>query len=375
MVRSAAHHFDQAAKLNRILRRGFDGHGSWGSVSNAPTLPSTRVVTSNRKRKKQALAEGLTTKELELAELLEEILDAFRWMQILGYSNQYLLKKRIGLNPAEQKRVLEAATRAVDRDAKLHEWHERLARVKGEAEEDRIEDCVRSLSFCDEILVVDSGSTDRTRELAEAAGAQVVINAPFPGHREQKQWAVDRAAHDWVLCLDADERIMPDLRAAIETAADAGLSGAGYEMPRRNHYLGRIVRRGLFWPDRKIRLFDRRLAHWGGRNPHDRVETSDGSEPVRLDGGIEHLSYRDFRHHLRTIDSFTRISAEALWREGRRGGILDLALRPPAVFLKSLILKVGFVDGWRGFVIATMAGYYDWLKYWRLRRLKARPPE
>jgi len=239
-------------------------------------------------------------------------------------------------------------------------------------EADRIEDCVRSLSFCDEVVVVDSGSTDRTRELAEALGARVVLNAPFPGHREQKQFAVDLAQHDWVLCLDADERVMPDLAAAIAAARARGLTGAGYRMSRRNHYLGRIVKRGLFWPDRKIRLFDRRRAHWGGTNPHDRVELHDGAEPILLEGGIEHLSYRDFKHHLRTIDSFTAISAAALHREGRKRGVLDLLLRPPAVVLKSLVLKRGFMDGWRGFVIAAMAGYYDWLKYWRLLRLRRR---
>lgn len=237
-------------------------------------------------------------------------------------------------------------------------------------EADRIEDCVRSLSFCDEIVVVDSGSTDGTPELARALGARVVTNAPFPGHREQKQIAVDLAAHDWVLCLDADERIMPDLAESIEAARRSGLTGAGYIMSRRNHYLGRICRRGLFWPDRKIRLFDRRRARWGGTNPHDRVELADGAQPKPLAGGIEHLSYRDFRHHLRTIDSFTRISARAMRDEGRRGSILDLLLRPPAVFFKSLLLKRGFLDGWRGIVIAVMAAYYDALKYWRLYRLR-----
>lgn len=240
-------------------------------------------------------------------------------------------------------------------------------------EEDRVGDCVRSLRFCDEVIVLDSGSTDRTREIAEEAGARVSINRPFPGHREQKQLAVDMARNDWVLCLDADERVMPDLRAEIEDLRDAGFGNcAGYDMSRKNHYLGRIVRRGLFWPDRKLRLFDRRRGRWGGTNPHDRVELDPGAPRGRLEGGIEHLSYRDFRHHLDTIDSFTRISAEALYAEGRRASVIDLLGRPPAVALKSYVLKLGFVDGWRGCVIAAMAAYYDWLKYWRLLRLPRR---
>lgn len=235
-------------------------------------------------------------------------------------------------------------------------------------EEDRIEDCLRSLAFCQQIVVVDSGSTDRTRELARAHGAEVVVNEPFPGHREQKQWAVEHAAHDWVLCLDADERVTPELRARVTALQGGGLQGAAYEMPRRNHYLGRVVRRGMFWPDRKLRLFDRRCARWGGTNPHDRVEVVAGGEVTRLEEPIEHLSYRSFEHHLRTIDSFTAIAAAAMRAEGRRASWVDVLGRPPAAAFKSLVLKRGFVDGWRGLLIAAMAGYYVGLKYLRLRR-------
>ncbi len=233
-------------------------------------------------------------------------------------------------------------------------------------EADRIGDCVRSLAFCDEVVVVDSGSTDRTCEIARELGARVLHNAPFPGHKEQKQFAVEQAQHDWVFCLDADERATPELAARLQALLAAGLVGPGYEMPRKNHYLGRVVRGGLFWPDRKVRLFDRRVAWWGGINPHDHVELPTGTAPVRLDEPIEHLSYRDFRHHLRTIDSFTGIAARALASRGRRTNPFDLLVRPPAVFVKSLVLKCGFRDGWRGVVIAAMAAYTDWLKYWRL---------
>lgn len=233
-------------------------------------------------------------------------------------------------------------------------------------EVDRIADCVRSLAFCDEVVVVDSGSTDGTRELAAQLGARVVTNQPFPGHREQKQFATEQAQHDWVFCLDADERATPALQARVRELASAGLRGAAYEMPRQNHYLGRIVRAGLFWPDRKVRLFDRRQAKWGGTNPHDRVEVYQGGAIERLGEAIEHLSYRNFRHHLRTIDSFTAIAARALAAEGRRANAFDLLVRPPAVFVKSLVVKRGFLDGWRGLVIAAMAAYTDWKKYWRL---------
>lgn len=236
-------------------------------------------------------------------------------------------------------------------------------------EADRIADCVASLSFCDEILVIDSQSTDATRELAEAAGATVEINHPFPGHREQKQHAVDRAKHDWVLCLDADERVMDGLREAItELWRTGGPTVDAFEILRLNHYLGRITRHGMFGPEKKIRLFDRRRARWGGTNPHDRVEVAADARVARWKHAIEHLSYRDFAHHKKTIDSFTRIAAAAMHAEGRRANPFDLVVRPLAAFLKSLVIKVGFLDGWRGLVIAWMAGYYDALKYWRLWR-------
>ncbi len=240
-------------------------------------------------------------------------------------------------------------------------------------EADRIADCVRSLSFCDEVVVVDSGSTDGTREIAAGLGARVVLNAPFPGHKEQKQRAVELAAHDLVFCLDADERCTEALQARVKALSCDPRRADGYEMPRHNHYLGRVLRHGLFVPDRKLRLFDRRRGRWGGRNPHDRVEMAAGARVERLVEGIEHLSYRDFAHHRRTIDSFSRIAADALAAEGRRASVLDLLVRPPAVLVKGLVLKLGFLDGWRGFVVAAMAAYTDWRKYWRLwRRPRAR---
>ena len=237
-------------------------------------------------------------------------------------------------------------------------------------EADRIADCIRSLSFCDEVVVVDSGSTDGTPDLARELGARVITNAPFPGHKEQKQFVIEQARHDRVFCLDADERCTSALAARVQQLQRDGFEADGYVMPRHNHYLGRILRHGLHVPDRKLRLFDRRRGRWGGRNPHDHVQMQDGAKVVRLAEGLEHLSYRDFAHHCRTIDSFTRIAADAMAAEGRRATPLDLLIRPPAVVIKSLVLKLGFLDGWRGFAVAGMAAYADWKKYWRLMRIR-----
>lgn len=236
-------------------------------------------------------------------------------------------------------------------------------------EADRIADCVRSLACCDEVVVVDSGSTDGTRELAARLGARVVVNAPFPGFAAQRQFAVEQAKHDWVLCLDADERLDPALAAHLAALSAAGRLAGGYRVPRRSHYLGRVMRHGLFWPDRKLRLFDRRLGRVVANPPHDHVELVPGTPVHDLAEGIEHLNYRSFRHHLATIDSYSRQAAEAMRSAGRRANVFDLLVRPGAVLVKSLVLKLGLLDGWRGFVCAGLAAWHDWLKYWRLWRL------
>ena len=231
-------------------------------------------------------------------------------------------------------------------------------------EADRLGDCLDSLAFCDEILVVDSHSSDSTRELAAARGARVV-ERDWPGHVAQKEFAVRDAKHDWVLCLDADERVDPDLRSAIEAERARGFEGAaGYELSRVSRYLGRWIRHGTWYPDRKLRLFDRRRGGWGGRNPHDRVSVEG---PVkRLPGELLHDPYRHFEDHLRTIDSYTTIMARELHAEGRRARLVDVVLRPPWRFFVFYVLKRGFLDGWRGLLLAYLAAHYVRLKYAKL---------
>ena len=159
-------------------------------------------------------------------------------------------------------------------------------------EQDRLPDCLASLDFCDEIVVVDSHSTDGTREVAAVHGARV-IERDWPGHVAQKEFTVRAATHDWVLCVDADERVSPQLRAEILALRDAGFPGqAGWRFPRLSSYLGRWMRHGGWYPDRQLRLFDRRRGRWGGHDPHDRVELE--GEPGTLRGDLLHYPYRDF---------------------------------------------------------------------------------
>lgn len=230
-------------------------------------------------------------------------------------------------------------------------------------EEDRLGACLDSLGWCDEILVVDSHSRDGTRELARARGARV-IERDWPGHVEQKEFAVRAAAHDWVLCIDADERVSPELVREIEALRAGGFGAAGYELPRVSRYLGRWIRHGTWYPDWKLRLFDRRRGGWGGRNPHDRVSVDGAVE--RLRGELLHEPYRTFEDHLATIDRYTTITAEAMRAEGRRARLSDVVLRPPARFLVFYVLRRGFLDGWRGLLLAYLAAHYVRLKYAKL---------
>lgn len=246
-------------------------------------------------------------------------------------------------------------------------------------EADRIGPCLDSVSFCDEIVVLDSGSRDGTVALCRSKGARV-LETDWPGWIAQKNRAVDAARHDWILSLDADERVDPALRAAVEALRDArsGEEPEGpvaYEVTRLNRYLGRWIRHGGWYPEWRIRLFDRRHARWGGVDPHDRVEVRGRLGRLR-DGNLLHHSYRSLADHVRQMDRFTGVSAGEMLARGRRPGLWGLCVRPPFHAFRMYVLRRGFLDGWPGFVSATMFGWYVFLKYakaWELQREERRP--
>jgi glycosyltransferase involved in cell wall biosynthesis len=228
-------------------------------------------------------------------------------------------------------------------------------------EADRIEACVRSVDFCDEILVVDAHSTDRTRELAAALGARV-IERDWPGYRSQKQFAVDNARHPWVLCLDADERVSPELRAEILALRAAGLTtAAGWSIPRITDYFGRFLRHGNAYPDRLVRLFDRRRGGWRGEEIHENTRI-DG-RVRKLHGHLEHYSYRSLRDHQVRMQRYAELMAQALYERGRRCGLLPVLLNPHWRFVRGYLLRLGFLDGWRGLVFALVESGYVRRKY------------
>jgi len=228
-------------------------------------------------------------------------------------------------------------------------------------EADRIEGCLRSLEFCDELLVVDAHSSDDTRERARALGARV-IERDWPGYRSQKQFAVDSARHDWVLCLDADERLSGALRAEIEALRRRGFGdAAGYSVPRITDYFGRFLRHGNAYPDRLVRLFDRRRGGWTGEEIHENTRVR--GRVGRLRGHLEHFSYRSLSEQLARMQRYADLMAQARFERGRRCSLWPVLFNPQWRFVRGYLLRLGFLDGWRGLVFALVEAGYVRRKY------------
>ncbi|PPV06759.1 lipopolysaccharide core biosynthesis glycosyl transferase [Xanthomonas bromi] len=224
-------------------------------------------------------------------------------------------------------------------------------------EADRLRDCLTSLAFCDEIVVVDSGSTDATAAIAGEHGARVLQRA-FDGYRSQKAFCVAQASHDWVLCLDADERVSDDLRASIIAARDAGFANAaGYRFARLSDYFGRFLRHGNAYPDRVLRLFDRRRGGWRGKREIHEAASVDG--PVAtLAGDLIHYPYRSLMQQLAKTQRYAQMMAEHEHARGKRATWSKLVLAPAWRFWRGYLLRGGFRDGWHGLIYAYVRANY-----------------
>ena len=233
-------------------------------------------------------------------------------------------------------------------------------------EERNVARVIESLRCCDEILVLDSGSNDRTVEIARKLGARVE-EASWHGYAAQKNIAAELASHDWILSLDADESLSEALEAEIWQIKKAGPRFDGYTVPRLAQYLGRWILHSGWYPDRKIRLFDRRKAKWVGEFVHESVKV-DGTLG-HLKSNLLHFTCNSLSEHVRIIDSYTTLAAQEIVSRGVNVPLSRLLLDPPGTFLRTYILKQGFLDGMEGLSIAYMAAFYNFVKYAKARHM------
>jgi glycosyltransferase involved in cell wall biosynthesis len=243
-------------------------------------------------------------------------------------------------------------------------------------EAENIQAACDSVAWADEILVVDSESTDDTREIAVRCGARVIVNA-WPGFSAQKQFATDAAAHDWIFSLDADERVSPELRASIMALRDRDESGlAGYRVARRAFYMGRWIRGGGWYPDYQLRLFNRTRGRWPERLIHESVAMDSGARVETLAGDLLHYTIRDTAQHQHMIETrYAPLGARQMLRDGRRTSSLQTKFAGPAAFVRSFFLKGGLRDGRAGLTIARFAARHAALKHAILRDLQDQSQE
>ncbi|MEM6878190.1 MAG: glycosyltransferase family 2 protein [Bacteroidota bacterium] len=232
-------------------------------------------------------------------------------------------------------------------------------------EVDNLSRCIGSVGdLADEVLVVDSFSTDGTQELARQLGA-TVIERSFEGHREQKQWAISQAQYDWVLSLDADEALDSDLRKSIKKVK-ANYHSDGYYMNRLNRLNGQWIRYGAWYPDRKMRLFHRDKYQMGGRNPHDRFDPQPGAKTENLTGDILHYTNDDLSSRVETQNKFSTLAAQSYYEAGKRGSLWRVWFKPKTRFLGEYLWKGGWRDGFHGYYIAKTSAQYV---FWREAKL------
>lgn len=230
----------------------------------------------------------------------------------------------------------------------------------------RLDECLASLGFCNEIVLVDSGSTDATVEIARKHNARVIQKA-WLGFGRQKQFAVDQARNDWVLCIDADESVSPKLAANIAKNLEHPESPV-YRMARCNRFLGRWLRHGEGYPDWSLRLFDRRFARWSDDPVHEKVLYA--VTPGTLEGDLLHESAEDLRDYMDKQNRYTTLAAQQLFEHGKSASIVQLIASPVVRFVKLYLFRLGFLDGLPGLAHVCIGCMNSFMKYAKLAELR-----
>ncbi len=228
-------------------------------------------------------------------------------------------------------------------------------------EQDRIRQCLESVVWAREIIIVDAFSTDQTVEICRSYTDRI-YSRKWDGFIPQKNYALTLATRDWVLSLDADERLSEQLIAEIKTVLGTkGNYCTAYSMPRKTYYLGRWMTHSGWYPDRKIRLVRKGSATWGGLEPHDVLEVK--GRVCMLKGDILHHSFRSLSHHIKKLDYFTDSASLELIKSGRYVGCIDMIVHSWGMFMKMFFIKKGFMDGMQGFIAACVSAFHVFVKY------------
>lgn len=235
-------------------------------------------------------------------------------------------------------------------------------------EERNIERCLASVSFADEVLVVDSGSQDLTVKLAEKSGAKVLFRE-WMGFGPQKKWATSQAKHDWILSIDADEVVSAELASEIQRKFMELDPKTGYEMPRKSWFMDRWILHGGWYPDRQLRLYHRKHSDWPEAIIHERVIPSSGQIEI-FKSPLYHYVFKNIGDQIETNNRYSGLLAQADFEKGKRFSILKMLLKPGFKFLECYFLKLGFLDGFAGYVIARNAGYSIFLRTVKLREVE-----
>lgn len=235
-------------------------------------------------------------------------------------------------------------------------------------EEDNIKECLESVQWADEIIVVDSDSTDKTEEICMAFGVHF-IKEPWKGFALQKNSAIEKATQNWILSLDADERVTPELRAEITAVLGNNNPKDGYFIARKNFFLGRWIKRCGWYPDYNLRLFQKGKGLFGIREVHEAVKLNGAAG--HLKSPMEHHTYKSLGDFMKRLDRYSTLAAQEMLKEKKTYGILHIVFRPLFTFISMYFLRLGFLEGYYGFILSVLYAFYTFLKYTKLRELQS----